>query len=76
MKKTTLIYESPNKNHEGTIKMEGHLMDLIIGAGEILRGVSKMAAEAFDAEPADMAIRIAGATIDMLMDEKKGETNE
>lgn len=76
MKKITLIYESPNKSHEGTIKMEGHLMGLIIGAGEILKEVSKVAAKALDEEPEDMAIRIAGATIDMLMDEKKGEANE
>lgn len=76
MKKTTLIYESPNNNHEGTIKMEGYLMCLIIGAGEILKEVSKVAAKEFDEEPEDMAIRIAGATIDMLMDEKKGEANE
>lgn len=76
MKKITLIYESPNNNHECTIKMEGHLMGLIIGAGKILKEVSKVAAKELDEEPEDMAIRIAGATIDMLMDEKKGEANE
>ncbi len=76
MKKITLIYESPNNNHECTIKMEGYLMGLVIVAGEILKEVSKVAAKEFDEEPEDMAIRIAGATIDMLMDEKKGEANE
>ncbi len=76
MKKTTLMYESDKENHLGTFKAEGNLLDIVAGAGEILKEVSKMAAKALDKESADMAIRIAGATIDMLMDEKKGEDNE
>ena len=76
MKKTILIYESDKENKIGTLKAEGNLLELIAGAGEILRNVSKMAAEALDDEPEDMVNRIAGATIDMLMDEKKGEDNE
>lgn len=76
MKKTTLIYECDNKNHNGTLKMEGSLADLTAVAGKILMEISKAAAKALDEEPADIAIRIAGASIDMLMDEKKGEDNE
>lgn len=76
MKKTTLVYESDKENHIGTIKAEGELLELIAGAGAILKAVSKAAAKALGEEPEDMAIRIAGATIDMLMDEKKGEDNE
>ena len=76
MKKTTLMYESDKENHLGTFKAEGNLLDIVAGAGEILKEVSKMAAKALDKESADMAIRIAGAPIDMLMDEKKGEDNE
>lgn len=76
MKKTILIYESDKENKIGTLKAEGNLLELIAGAGEILMNVSKMAAKALDEEPEDMAILIAGATIDMLMDEKKGEANE
>ena len=76
MKKTTLIYECDNKNHNGTLKMEGSLADLTAAAGKILMEISKAAAKALDEEPADIAIRIAGASIDMLMDEKKGEGNE
>ena len=76
MKKTTLVYESDKDNHIGTIKAEGELLELIAGAGAILKAVSKAAAKALGEEPEDMAIRIAGATIDMLMDEKKGEDNE
>lgn len=76
MKKTTLIYECDNKNHNGTLKMEGSLADLTAVAGKILMEISKVAAKALDEEPADIAIRIAGASIDMLMDEKKGEDNE
>ena len=76
MKKTTLVYESDKENHIGTIKAEGELFELIAGAGAILKAVSKAAAKALGEEPEDMAIRIAGATIDMLMDEKKGEDNE
>lgn len=75
MKKTTLIYECDNENHNGTLKMEGTLADLIDVAGKILMEISKAAAKALDEEPADIAIRIAGAAIDM-MDEKKGEDNE
>lgn len=76
MKKTTLVYESDKENHIGTIKAEGELLELIAGAGAILKAVSKAAAKALGEEPEDMAIRIAGATIDMLTDEKKGEVNE
>lgn len=76
MKKTILMYESDKENHIGTIKAEGELLELIAGAGAILKAVSKAAAKALGEEPEDMAIRIAGATIDMLMDEKKGEDNE
>lgn len=76
MKKTTLIYESDKENHIGTLKAEGNLLELLAGAGEILKEVSKMAAKALDKEPADMANRIAGATLDLLMEEKKGESNE
>mgnify|MGYP005972754669 FL=1 len=76
MKKTILMYESDKENHIGTIKAEGKLLELITGAGAILKAVSKTAAKALGEEPEDMAIRIAGATIDMLMDEKKGEANE
>lgn len=76
MKKTILMYESDKENHIGTIKAEGKLLELIAGAGAILKAVSKAAAKALGEEPEDMAIRIAGATIDMLMDEKKGEDNE
>ena len=76
MKKKTLIYECDNKNHNGTLKMEGSLADLTAVAGKILMEISKAAAKALDEEPADIAIRIAGASIDMLMDEKKGEDNE
>lgn len=74
--KTKLIYELDKENHNGNLKMEGSLLDLIDVAGEILKEVSKVAAKALDEEPEDMAIRIAGATIDMLTDEKKGEANE
>ena len=74
--KTKLIYEFDNENHNGNLQMKGPLLDLIAVAGEILKEVSKVAAKALDEEPEDMAIRIAGATIDMLMDEKKGEANE
>ncbi len=76
MKKTILMYESDKENHIGTIKAEGELLELIAGAGAILKAVSKAAAKSLGEEPEDMAIRIAGATIDMLMDEKKGEDNE
>nr|DAH37426.1 MAG TPA: hypothetical protein [Caudoviricetes sp.] len=76
MKKTILMYESDKENHICTIKAEGELLELIAGAGAILKAVSKAAAKALGEEPEDMAIRIAGATIDMLMDEKKGEANE
>ena len=76
MKKTILIYESDKENNIGTLKAEGNLLELIVGAGEILMNVSKMAAKALDEEPENMAIRIAGAAINMLMDEKKGEANE
>ena len=76
MKKTILMYESDKENHIGTIKAEGELFELIAGAGAILKAVSKAAAKALGEEPADIAIRIAGASIDMLMDEKKGEDNE
>lgn len=76
MKKTTLIYECDNENHNGTLKMGGTLADLTAVAGIILMEISKAAAKALDEKPADIAIRIAGATIDMLMDEKKGEDNE
>ena len=76
MKKTILMYESDKENHICTIKDEGELLELIAGAGAILKAVSKAAAKALGEEPEDMAIRIAGATIDMLMDEKKGEANE
>lgn len=76
MKKTTLIYECDNENHNGTLKMEGSLADLTAVAGKILMEISKVAAKELDEEPEDMAIRIAGATIDMLTDEKKGEANE
>ena len=76
MKKTILIYESDKENNIGTLKAEGNLLNIIAAAGGILMNVSKMAAKALDEEPEDMAIRIAGATIDMLMDEKKGEANE
>lgn len=75
MKKTTLVYESDKENHIGTIKGEGELLELIAGAGAILKAVSKKAAKELGEEPEDMAIRIAGATIDMLMDEKKGRDN-
>ena len=76
MRKTALVYEGDKENHIGTIKAEGELLELIAGAGAILKAVSKAAAKALGEEPEDMAIRIAGATIDMLMDEKKGEDNE
>lgn len=76
MKKTILMYESDKENHIGTIKAEGELLELIAGAGAILKAVSKAAAKSLGEEPEDMAIRIAGATIDLLMDEKKGEYNE
>lgn len=76
MKKTILMYESDKENHICTINAEGELLELIAGAGAILKAVSKAAAKALGEEPEDMAIRIAGATIDMLMDEKKGEANE
>lgn len=74
--KTKLIYELDKENHNGNLQMEGYLLDLIAAAGEILKEVSKVAAKALDEEPEDMAIIIAGATIDMLTDEKKGEVNE
>ena len=74
--KTKLIYELDKENHNGNRQMEGSLLDLIAVAGEILKEVSKVAAKALDEEPEDMAIIIAGATIDMLTDEKKGEANE
>lgn len=76
MKKTTLMYESDKENHLVTLKAEGNLLELLAGAGEILKEVSKMAAKALDKKPDDMAIRIAGATLDLLMEEKKGESNE
>lgn len=76
MKKTILIYESDKENNIGTLKAEGNLLDIIAAAVGILMNVSKMAAKALDEESEDMAIRIAGATIDMLTDEKKGEANE
>ena len=76
MKKTILIYESDKENKIGTLKVEGNLLDLIAGAGEILMNVSKIAAKALDEEPEDMVNTIAGATIDVLTHEKKGEANE
>lgn len=76
MKKIILMYESDKETHNNTIRAEGELIELIAGAGAILKAVSKAAAKALGEEPEDMAIRIAGATIDMLMDEKKGEDNE
>ena len=74
--KTKLIYELDKENHNGNLQMKGSLLDLIAVAVEILKEVSKVAAKALDEEPEDMAIIIAGATIDMLTDEKKGEVNE
>lgn len=76
MKKIILMYESNKETHNNTIRAEGELIELIAGAGAILKAVSKAAAKALGEEPEDMAIRIACATIDMLMDEKKGEDNE
>ena len=76
MKKTILIYESDKENHISTIKAEGELLELIAGAGAILKAVSKEAAKALGEEPEDMVTSIACATIDMLMYEKKGEANE
>lgn len=76
MKKTILMYESDKENKIGTLKVEGNLLDLIAGAGEILMNVSKMAAKALDEEPEDMVTSIACATIDMLTDERKGKANE
>ena len=76
MKKTTLMYECDKETHNSTIRAEGELIELMAGAGAILKDVSKAAAKELGEEPEDMAIRIAGATINMLMDEKKGEDNE
>lgn len=76
MKKTILMYESDKENHISTIKAEGELLELIAGAGAILKAVSKAAAKALGEEPEDMVNRIAGATIDMLTHEKNGEDNE
>lgn len=74
--KTKLIYEMDEKNHKGNLQMEGSALDLTAVAGNILKEVSKSVAKALDKEPADIAIRIAGATINILMDEEKGEDNE
>ena len=75
MKKTILMYESDKENHIGTIKAEGELLELIAGAGAILKDVSKAAAKALGEEPEDMAYRICGAVVEMLRDEKKGRDN-
>lgn len=75
MKKTTLMYEFDKETHNNKIRAEGELIELIAGAGAILKAVSKAAAEALDEEPEDMACRICGAVVEMLNDEKKGADN-
>lgn len=76
MKKTTIMYECDNETHNSTVRAEGELLELIAGAGAILRDVSKMAAKALGEEPADMAIHVCKAVVDMLKDDEKGEDNE
>lgn len=72
MKKTTLMYECDKETHNSTIKAEGDLLEIIAGAGAILKEVSKSAAKVLDEDPAVMIRRISCAAIDSLMDEKKG----
>lgn len=76
MKKTTLMYECDKETHNSTVRAEGELLELIAGAGAILRDVSKMAAKVLGEEPADMAIHVCKAVVDMLKDDEKGEDNE
>ena len=72
MKKTTLMYECDKETHNSTIKAEGDLLEIIAGAGAILKEVSKSATKVLDEDPAVMIRRISCAAIDSLMDEKKG----
>ena len=75
MKKASIMYECDRENNDSTIKAEGNLLELIAGAGAILKNVSETVAKALDRDPANMALSICNAVIDMLMDEK-GEENE
>lgn len=72
MKKTTLMYECDKETHNSTIKAEGDLLEIIAGAGAILKEVSKSAAKVLYEDPAVMICRISCAAIDSLIDEKKG----
>lgn len=72
MKKTTLMYECDKETHNSTIKAEGDLLEIIAGAGAILKEVSKSAAKVLDEDPTVMIRRISCAAIDSLIDEKEG----
>jgi len=72
MKKTTLMYEFDKETHNSTIKAEGDLLEIIAGAGAILKDVSKAAGKTLGEEPADMAIRICNTVVNMLGEEKEG----
>ena len=72
MKKTILMYECDKETHNSTIKAEGDLLELLAGAGAILKEVSKAAGRTLDEDPVAMAIRTCNAVVNMLRDEKKG----
>ena len=72
MKKTTLMYECDKETHNSTIKAEGDLLEIIAGAGIILKEVSKSAAKVLGEDPTVLIRRISCAAVDSLMDEKKG----
>lgn len=72
MKKTTLMYECDKETHNSTIKAEGDLLEIIAGAGAILKEVSKSAAKVLDEDPTVLIRRISCAAVDDLMNEKKG----
>ena len=72
MKKTTLMYECDKETHNSTIKAEGDLLEIIAGAGAILKEFSKSAAKVLDEDPTVLIRRISCAVVDDLMNEKKG----
>lgn len=72
MKKTTLMYECDKETHNRTIKVEGDLLEIIAGAGAILKEVSKAVGKVLDEDPTVLIRRISCAAVDDLMNEKKG----
>lgn len=75
-KTTTIMYECDNETHNSTVKAEGELLEIIAGAGIILKDISKQVAKVLDEDPIVLIRRISCAAVDSLMDEKKGESNE